>query len=384
MVRSGLEILLEDVSPLAKKRIGLITNYTAVSARFSFIWDEFIDRGLDLARVFSPEHGLFGTEQDQVPVEREPEFPFPVASLYGCSAASLFPPGDALDDISALVFDIQDVGARYYTFVNTMVYAMRGIQGRDISFIVLDRPNPIGGAIEGPFLSAGYESFVGVLPVTVRHGMTAGELALFARDRFGLDLDLSVVRMRGWKRGMYFEETGLPWIPPSPNMPDCETALVYPGMCLVEGMNFSEGRGTATPFRLTGAPWIEPHGFARALNAIGLPGIHFVPHFFRPQFNKYAGRVCGGARLHVTDRDAFRPFLTGVALVKTACDLYPECSFLHGVYEFNDTHPAFDLLAGNSSVREMIQAGKSIDEIAASWAEDEAAFMEVRNKYLLY
>jgi uncharacterized protein YbbC (DUF1343 family) len=308
MVRTGIDVILDDPSSLKGRRIGLIANHTALTGRFTFIWDEFARAGLNLTRIFSPEHGLFGTEQDQVPVGAEPGVTVPVVSLYGSDEASLMPSPEHLADLDCLVYDIQDVGARYYTFVNSMIYCMRQVSGTGVAFVVLDRPNPLGGTVEGPLLREGFESFVGVMPVAVRHGMTAGELALFSRDHFGLDLDLSVVAMNGWSREYHFPETGLFWTPPSPNMPDYDTALVYPGMCLIEGMNISEGRGTTTPFRLVGAPWIDAAALAAALDRADVGGAVFVPHYFRPQFHKYSSQVCGGVRLQVTDPGAFRPF----------------------------------------------------------------------------
>jgi uncharacterized protein YbbC (DUF1343 family) len=255
-----------------------------------------------------------------------------------------------------------------------------------IEFMVLDRPNPIGGVrIEGPALREGFESFVGIFHGPVRHGLTPGELAGLYREEHALDLPLAVMKMSGWRREMSYRATGLPWVPPSPNMPTEETALVYPGMCLLEGTNLSEGRGTATPFQAAGAPFVAAEELAERLNRQGLPGVRFRPVYFRPAFHKFAGEVCGGAFVHVTDAGAFRPFLTGVAFVKAARDLYPDdFRFMRGVYEFNDRHPAFDLLAGGPSVREMILAGASLEGIRASWEEDEREYRERKGEYHLY
>ncbi|TAL35756.1 MAG: DUF1343 domain-containing protein [Spirochaetes bacterium] len=384
--RPGLDVLLGETHPLAGLRVALIANQTSITSGLRYGWDALADAGVNLVRVFSPEHGIYGTEQDQAAVTREPSFPCEVVSLYGSSRDSLAPAGALLDDIDAVVFDIQDIGTRYYTFANTMAMCMGAASGRDIRFVVLDRPNPIGGACaEGPPLEEGFESFVGVFRVPVRHGLTAGELAFLYKNRNGLDLDLRIVRMEGWRRDMSFTSCGLPWVPPSPNMPTEDTALVYPGMCLLEGTNLSEGRGTTTPFEMFGAPWIDPYLFCREINALGVPGAHFRPLFFKPTFNKFAGSVCGGAFLHVTKPAEFRSFLAGVAVVHTALRLYPgEFAFARGVYEFNDIHPAFDLLAGGAGIRTMLHAALPLEEVAASWHETEERYVREKGEFHLY
>ncbi len=384
--RPGLDVLLDGARPLPGRRVALIANQTSITSGLAYGWDALAGAGVNLVRIFSPEHGLFSTEQDQVGVTSEPALPCAVASLYGSSYETLTPAPALIGDIDTVVFDIQDVGSRYYTYVNTMAMFMDAIAGRDIEFIVLDRPNPIGGrASEGPLLEDDYRSFVGVFPVPVRHGLTAGELALFHKKSHKLDLDLRVVRMKGWRRGMSFNESGLPWAPPSPNMPTWRTALVYPGMCLLEGTNLSEGRGSTTPFELFGAPWIEPFGFCRELNALEVPGAFFRPVFFKPTFNKHAGTVCGGAFLHVTDVASFRPFLAGVAVVLTALHLYPEhFRFARGVYEFNAVHPAFDLLAGSGALRAMIAGGRTLPDIEASWLEATRRYSLEKQGHHLY
>ncbi len=385
-VQTGLDVFLSGAGRYAKRSIALVANQTSVTASLEYSWHAFVRSGLHLKRIFTPEHGLFGTEQDQVPVTDQPAAGPETVSLYGHSAYTLRPLDAMLDGIDTVFFDIQDVGSRYYTYVNTMAMFMEALAGLDIEFVVLDRPNPLGGvAVEGPGLEPGFESFVGVFHLPVRHGLTAGELALWYRDRHRLDVKLSVVRMTGWRRSMLFPETGLPWVPPSPNMPTVDTALVYPGMCLLEGTILSEGRGTTMPFQLCGAPFIEPEEYARLLNARGVPGVYFRPTYFKPTFNKFAGENTGGVYLHVTDPAVFPPFLAGVAVVWAARKLYGvQCDFPRGVYEFNSTHPAFDLLAGDAAIREMIEAGSDIDSIRSSWMIAEGRFAEAKSSYHLY
>ena len=385
MVQTGLERLLARIDHVRNRRIGLIANHTSVAGDLRYGWDLLRARGANVRKIFSPEHGLFGTEQDQVPVLSASDLPFDIVSLYGETFDSLAPVEAHLNDIDCVLFDIQDVGSRYYTYVNTMAYFMKALNGRDIEFIVLDRPNPLGGLlVEGPVLKKGFESFVGVLPVPVRHGLTAGEMSRLAKDYFKLDVNLTVMEMIGWRRGMSYHETELPWVPPSPNMPSPETALVYPGMCLFEGTNVSEGRGTTTPFEVIGAPGIRPYQAADALNDLRLPGVWFRPLYFRPTFNKYHGETIGGVGVHVTDRDSFRPFYTGVAMVRTLYDIVPGFRFLKDVYEFNSSHPAFDLLTGSAAIREMIINGDPAERIAGEWIKEENVFAGITEEYHLY
>ena len=386
MVQTGLEVFLKDAEKYKNRNIALIINQTSVTRDFRYSWDVLREKGLRVRRIFSPEHGLFAVEQDQIAVEHQKEFGCEVISLYGDRCESLIPDESCLKDVDLVLFDIQDVGSRYYTYLNTMALFMKAIQKTDIELLILDRPNPLGGeVIEGPLLERPFESFVGVFPVTVRHGMTAGELALFYRDRENVDTNVSVVRMKGWKRSMLYNETGLAWIPPSPNMPTVRTATVYPGMCLFEGLNVSEGRGTTTPFEVFGAPFIDPYELSERIASYDLDGVTFRPVYFKPTFQKYADRVVGGLYLHVTDDRRFKPFRTGVALVRAIHELYPEkLNFIKGVYEFNDIHPAFDLLAGKSRIRKMIQEHRPLDEIADTWRKDEQTFAVAKQEFHLY
>jgi len=386
MIATGLDILLRKSEHFQNRKIGLIANQSSVTPELNYSWNALRKRGIQLNMIFSPEHGLFATEQDQIAVNYQPELGCEIVSLYGDSAESLLPDKALLDNLDLIVFDIQDVGSRYYTYINTLALFMEAVDGMDIEIMVLDRPNPLGGTIvEGPLLNPEFRSFVGIFPVPVRHGLTAGELAFFYRDIKKLDVNLCVIKMEGWQRSMLFPETGLPWIPPSPNMPTFATAEVYPGMCLFEGINASEGRGTTTPFQLSGAPFIQPDDLARRCQEYGLEGVLFRPVWFKPTFHKFCGTVIGGLWLQVTDHSRFRSFATGVAMTNALHELYPdELEFLNGVYEFNDRIPAFDLLAGNSTIRNAILKGCDTDHLLSSWSSDEAEFRRIKTDFHLY
>ncbi|MCK6526089.1 DUF1343 domain-containing protein [Myxococcota bacterium] len=392
---SGLDRLLDEERHLVRGgSVGLICNPTAVDRRLHHAAD-LLHAAPDvrLARLFGPEHGVRGDAQDMIAVEpgdRDPVTGLPVVSLYGSDEASLAPPPGSLEGLDALVFDIQDVGARYYTYVYTLAACMEAASRAGIRVVVCDRPNPIGGeAVEGPLLRPHLRSFVGRFPVPVRHGCTAGELALLWRHQLGLDLDLEVVRVQGWRRGAWHDETGLSWVMPSPNMPTLDTASVYPGMCLVEGTRLSEGRGTTRPFELSGAPWIDPSRLAadleRRMGAAGAAGVRFRPVVFRPTFHKHAGQGCGGVQVHVTDRRRFEPFLTGIAFLQACRTQDPErFAWRTEPYEFVSDRLAIDLLLGDERLREMIEADTPLADVRASWAADLREWREVRAPHLLY
>ncbi len=387
-VLSGLEALAADrFRALRGLAVGLVCNPTAVDRRLRHAADLLADApGVRLAALFGPEHGVRGDAQYMAAVgdERDRRTGVPVHSLYGSSAESLRPPPEWLAGLDALVFDVQDVGARYYTYQATMLLCMEAAAVARLRFVVLDRPNPIGGlAVEGPRLRPGFESFCGIHDIAVRHGMTVGELALLYRAERALDLELDVVPCRGWRRAMRFRDTGLPWVFPSPNMPTPETALVYPGMCLLEGTNLSEGRGTTRPFELFGAPWLDGDRLADALAAERLPGIGFRPAHFVPTWDKHAGARCHGVELHVRDPDAFRPFRTGVACVLHARAQAPDrCAWRTEAYEFVSGVPAFDLLCGSARERQGIEAGMGLGDLARAWVPEERAFARRRAPYL--
>jgi uncharacterized protein YbbC (DUF1343 family) len=389
-VRVGLDrVVEEERQVIAGKRLGLICNPTSVDAELRHAADLLNGtRGVQIAALFGPEHGVRGDAQDMIPVgeARDTRTGLPVYSLYGATEDSLSPTPEALAGLDALVFDIQDVGSRYYTYVWTMALAMRAAARAGLELIVLDRPNPIGGVeVEGGLVRDGYRSFVGLYPVPNRHGMTAGELAGYLNEVHGLGARLTVVRVAGWRREQLFDETGLPWVLPSPNMPTLDTALVYPGMCLVEGTELSEARGTTRPFELVGAPYLDGFALAVALETEDLPGVRFRPVTFRPGFHKFAGLACGGVQLHVTDRRSFRPLRTGVAILRAARRLCPrDFRWRRTPYEFVTDRPAIDLLCGGSQVREMIDAGEPLGAISATMREDEERFRAARQPYLLY
>jgi uncharacterized protein YbbC (DUF1343 family) len=286
----------------------------------------------------------------------------------------------------ALVVDLQDFGARIYTYIYTMANCLRACGRHRVPVVVCDRPNPIGGIeVEGARLVPGFESFVGLFPIPMRHGMTIGELARLFNDAFGLSADLEVVRMDGWTRDLYADATAVPWVMPSPNMPTLDTAVVYPGTVLFEGTMLSEGRGTTRPFELVGAPWIDADRFAARMNGLGLPGVYFRPAVFEPTFQKHARTTCGGCQIHVTDRRAFKPVRTGVALIDMFRRMEPaQFAWRQPPYEYEHEKRPIDILAGSSTLREQIDGGVAVDAIVASWRDDEEAFRRTRAAYLLY
>ena len=390
VVTSGLEVFLAERAPAFEGlRLGLIANAATVDSRFASAARRIAaDRKLTLAALFGPEHGVLGGAQDMIEVsgETDPVRGLPVHSLYGDSEASLRPTPAMLDGIDVLVADLQDVGSRYYTFAATIAMALEEIAPRGGRVVVLDRPNPIGGArVEGPGLAHAMRSFVGHIDVPIRHGLTIAELLTAHARRLGITGALEVAPMRGWRRAMDFEATGLPWIPPSPNMPTVDTAVVYPGACLVEATNLSEGRGTTRPFEWIGAPWLDGERLSTELAKEALPGVVFRPIAFVPQFQKWAGKRCGGVALHVTDRETFLPVRTGLALLAAARRLHPgDFAWRSEPYEFVSDRLAIDLLTGGSAVREGIEAGAPLRALTAGWDEAEREWLVVRRDFLLY
>ena len=370
--------------------MGLVSNPTAVTTSLVHAVDLLhAALGPRLALLFGPEHGVRGDLQYMSAVKsesRDPRTGLRVVSLYGETADSLRPPPALLEGLDALVFDIQDVGSRYYTYQATMLLCMEAAARAGIGFVVLDRPNPIGGLrVEGPKLRPGFESFCGLHDLAVRHGLTVGELSLLFRAERGLSLELMVVECQGWRRGMGFRETGLPWVLPSPNMPTPETALVYPGMCLLEGTNLSEGRGTTRPFELMGAPWLDADRLAQDLGKERLPGVAFRPASFVPTFDKHAGVRCHGVELLVRDRERFRPFRAGLACVVHARrQAKSRFAWRTEPYEFVADVLAFDLLCGSDRERRAIEAGATVGELSREFEEEERAFGRRRRPYLVY
>ena len=363
------------------KRVGIITNHTAYNRSGQYIVDVF--RKMDNVKVaafFSPEHGIYGVEEDGRRIESmtEPNYQIPVYSLYG---KTLKPTRQMLENIDVLVFDIQDIGARFYTYIYTMSLAMEAAAEYDKRFVVLDRPNPINGLrVEGNILKPQFATFVGMYPVPVRHGMTAGELARMFNEqgwlKDGVKADLVVIPMKGWHRKMWYDRTGIKFIKPSPNMVSLETATVYPGLCLLEGTNVSEGRGTLIPFTQFGAPWIDSGRLAAELNRLNLPGIRFRPVSFTPVSSKYKGQQCKGVRIIITDRDLLEPYWSGILIVNKIYQLYPN--------EFQWKTGHFDRLCGSSAIREAITTQSSLEKLRESWQVELKSFLQIRSKYLMY
>lgn len=388
-VQPGLEVLMDDPKPILGKRIGLVTNQSAVTSDLRHAVQLLhAGRGWKLEALFGPEHGIWGEAQDMTHVAHstDPATGLEVHSLYGAQNEDLSPPQEVLRGLDALVIDLQDIGSRYYTFIYTMALCMRAAAPVGVRVIVLDRPNPIDGThLEGNIREEKYSSFVGMFPLPTRHGMTAGELARYFNARFHLNCDLVVVPMNGWRRWMWWGDTGLHWVVPSPNMPTVHTATVYPGMCLIEGTNLSEGRGTTHPFEFYGAPWLDPFKLAEELNKLRLPGVLFRPHFFLPTFQKHQGRVCGGAELHVTDRRIFEPYRVGLWCVKVARDMDPEkFDWRREPYEFVADRLAIDLLAGSDRFRHLTESGGTPDDWAVEWEDGLREFAKSREEFLLY
>jgi len=383
-LKLGVEVLLDEQKDLIEdKRVGLITNPTGVDQELNSIVDRLHnDPDVELTALYGPEHGVRGDAQAGEYVEYyiDEITGLPVYSLYGETRK---PTPEMLEDVDVLVFDIQDVGARFYTYIYTMAYAMEAAVENDIEFIVLDRPNPLSGYnVEGPVLEEEYASFVGNYPIPLKHGMTVAELAKLFNEEFDIGADLTVIEMDGWERGMYYDDTDLEFVLPSPNMPTIETALVYPGAALIEGTNVSEGRGTVKPFELIGAPFVNSAEYADTLNDLDLPGVTFRAASFTPTFSKHSGELSHGVQIHITDKEAYDSVVTGLHIVKTLHDLYPE------EFEFREEDSEgvsfFDNLIGNGWIREAIENGESVETMVSEWQAELQSFKEVRRDYLIY
>jgi uncharacterized protein YbbC (DUF1343 family) len=403
-VKLGVEVFLEKHLGLVRDRkVGLITNPTGLDSRLRSTAELFFRHpDIKLTALYGPEHGVRGDVQGgiTVPFVIDPKYGVPVFSLYGQAMKPApgmlknideymrsFDTTDAgkslektmVRNVEVMVFDIQDIGTRVYTYAATMAYAMQSCAEAGIPFIVLDRPNPIGGLIvEGPVLEyPALASFIGVYPIPLRHGMTIGELALLFNERFlPRKADLTVIPMEGWRREMRFDETGLPWVIPSPNMPTPDTAEVYPGQVILEGTNLSEGRGTTRPFELCGAPWVDGYDLARALNKLGLGGVTFREAWFTPTFSKHEGEQCGGVQIHVTNRAALRPLTVSLSILSVVRAMYPD------KLEFIPDY--FDKLMGTSSVRRSLEQGKSVSDILLGFEKPLEDFRALRKRFLLY
>ena len=388
-IELGLSVLLSEKSDWIRgKSIGLITNHTGVDATLRSNYRLFAETpACQLTAVFTPEHGLWGAVQDGVAVSsgevtspRRDENPVsvPVFSLYG---QSIRPTADQLKGIDILVYDMQDVGARYYTYISTLLYGMEAAADCGIEFIVTDRPNPITcTTVEGPVLESSTESFVGIHRIPMRYGLTIGELAMLLKAERVPSCQLKMAWMHGYKRDVWYDETGLPWVPPSPNMPTLTTATLYPGLCLFEGTNMSEGRGTTKPFEYIGAPWCDGERWAEQLNSCQLPGVRFRPVIFTPvpvaKTTKHAKQTCGGVAIHITNREQFRPVETVLQMLAILTTEY------RGDFEFLPAH--FDRLAGNTSLRDTLSNGESVDAIQARWVPELQTWHDKATQYHTY
>lgn len=384
-VRTGLDRVLSGEGPdLRGCRVGLVAHPASVAGDLAYAGDALARSDIQLTALFGPQHGARGEKQDNM-IESASFSDGAGRSVYSLYGDVRKPTPEMLEHIDVLLCDLQDVGVRVYTFVWTMTLAMEACRDAGKRFVVLDRPNPIGGTREGPVLQDGFQSFVGLHPVPLRHGLTIGELARVANTAFGIGCDLDVVTCDGWTRNMWFDDCRLPYVMPSPNIPTLDTCTVYPGMVLIEGTNLSEGRGTTRPFELVGAPYLDPEAFARRLRALELPGVVFRPCYFEPTFQKHQGELCGGVQLHVTDRNVFLAVPTAVAIIRAAAELAPE-RFAWGLppYEYEYERAPIDILWGSSELRVAIDGGASLEHIMRDVPRELELFDQVARPHLLY
>lgn len=381
--KPGVEVFFEKHLDLIQgKRVGLITNPTGVDSKLDSVIELFrAHPEVKLVALYGPEHGVRGNQQagDNVAYYFDEALQLPVFSLYSPTNKAVAIPSPAGGAVQVMVFDLQDAGARPYTYLATMAHALEGCAEARIPMIILDRPNPINGiSVEGPILEyPAFSSTVGVYPIPLRHGMTIGELARLFNDRFvKTKAELTVVPMENWRREQWYDETGLPWVMTSPNLPTLDTATVYPGQVLLEGTSLSEGRGTTRPFETFGAPWVDGYVLAQKLNELHLPGVKFREVWFTPTFSKFSDKLCGGCQLHVTERNAYRAVATTLAELAMVKRLYGS--------KLDFQASLFDKLAGTAKVREALVRGDSAENIIAGFQSRMADFMKLREPYLLY
>ena len=387
-VKLGAENLLEGrATDLRGLRVGLICNQASVDHGYHHAADLFHEHpDIDLRALFGPQHGIRGDVQDNM-IETshglDRKTGLPVHSLY---SETREPTDEMLRDVDVLVFDMQDVGCRIYTFVYTLANCMRAAARLGKRVVVCDRPNPINGvSINGNVLEPEYASFVGQFPLPTRHGLTVGELARMFNEHFNLNCELEVVAMEGWRREFWHNDTDAPWVLPSPNMPTLDSATAFPGAVHFEGTQVSEGRGTTRPFELIGAPYIDPDDYADKLNSLNLPGVFFRSCVFQPTFQKHAGVSCGGVQIHVTDRDVFEPVFAGVAMVKIIHDTYKDdFRWKEPPYEYVFDKNPFDVIAGTNKIREAFEQGVDLDAIAETWKRPLLEFKQLRESFLIY
>lgn len=381
----GSDVLF-DRELLRGRTIGLVCNPASVDSRLRHVAERAEAAGIRVGALFGPQHGFRSDLQENMiesPHAEDARRRVPVYSLY---SETREPSREMLAGLDALVIDLQDVGTRIYTYIYTMANCLRAAAKHGVPVVVCDRPNPIDGIhVEGPMLRSGFESFVGQFPIPMRHAMTIGELANLFNEAFEINAKLEVVGMRGWSREQYFDETGIPWVLPSPNIPTLEAAIVYPGTVLLEGTNVSEGRGTTKPFELVGAPWVDPERSAAALTAMSLPGVHFRPVLFEPTFHKHAKTPCGGVQVHVTNRESFRSVATGVAVIDVFRRAAPDrFAWREPPYEYEADKAPIDILYGSPDLRESLERGDAAPRIWQQWDAEVAPFLALRQKYLLY
>ncbi|WP_139365703.1 exo-beta-N-acetylmuramidase NamZ family protein [Shouchella patagoniensis] len=382
-MKLGLDVFLEiDYKRFRGKRIGLLTNTTGVNLTLKPSIDLFVNHPeINIVALYAPEHGIRGDakEGESIQSSTDSHTGLPIHSLYGESKK---PTKEMLSTIDVVVFDLQDIGSRYYTFIYTMAYMMEACNEYGKEFVVLDRPNPIGGLkVEGNLVEDDCRSFVSLLPIPNRHGLTVGELAKVFKNEFNYNCALTVIPMKDWSRARYFDETGLFWVPPSPNAPSLDMAMLYPGTCLFEGTNISEGRGTTKPFEMIGAPFIDGYTLTNAFNKLSLPGVVARPTSFKPTYKKYENEVCSGIQLHVTNRHTLNSYEMGLKLIDLIAKIYPaQFVFL----EHSSGRFMFDLLAGTKSLKDKIIAGEEIDFFLNQCQIESAAFKRKVKPYLLY
>ncbi|WP_054958547.1 exo-beta-N-acetylmuramidase NamZ family protein [Paenibacillus dakarensis] len=379
MIRNGIDRILEEAQLFKGKRLGLITAPTGLNDRFESTI-QILHDNFNLVALFSPEHGVRGDLNAGAMVDTytDPITGVPVYSLYRKDSKRLT--SDMLDEVDMVVYDIQDVGTRYYTFIYTMLYALEDCAKAGKEFVVLDRINPLDGVtVEGNILKEGYQSFVGNYPLAVRYGLTAGEIARMANEQMNWNAKLHIVACDGWDRNMLFTDTGRPWIMPSMGIPRFDSALIYPGTCLFEGTNLSEGRGTTAPFEMIGAPFIEAEKLAAEMNGLGLPGVMFRPAYFKPVFSKFQGELCRGVQVHITDQRALRPLETGVHLMYTIKNNYEDFSFLPPLRE--GSRPFIDLLGGDQIYR---SESVNVPELLEQFREESREFEQMKREFHLY
>ncbi len=384
-VRLGSDVLF-DRGLIKGRTVGLVSNPASIDAQFVHVVDRAAAAGVTVGAIFGPQHGFRSDLQEnmiETPHARDEKRRVPVYSLY---SETRVPTPEMVAGLDAFVVDLQDVGTRIYTYIYTMANCLVAARHHGLPVIVCDRPNPIGGAlVEGPMLMRGFESFVGQFPIPMRHGMTIGELARLFNEEFGIGAKLEVVKMEGWTRDTWYDDTGLPWVLPSPNIPTLDSAIVYPGAVLFEGTNVSEGRGTNRPFELIGAPWVEPESFCSAMNARRLPGVYFRPALFQPTFHKHAGVPCGGCQIHVSDRETFRPVAASIALIEAFRAAGPKSfAWRDPPYEYEHDKMPIDILYGSADLRDRLDRGEDAETIADSWTEGIREFGRIRDKHLIY